>query len=359
MAEPGKAPLSSKDDLANLAARATSEYAHKRYAAAAELYSEAVELQDTINGEMAPENADLLYSYGRCLYHAAVQSSEVLGGKMEDAAKSGANTGNKKRKAEQDEGESRKKAKKEDGKAEENANLEFGGDDEEWEEDSEDEEDDANAGAEGEEEDDDFAIAYEVLETARVLFERRLKAATSDDSSENGEGALARNLKETLADIHDLQAETHLENEQFTAAVEDSRATLKLKTEIYPFESNFVAEAHYKLSLALEFASKTQVPQSTVGQEGTGASSSAAAAAAAEPAAQIDEEVRKEAAEHMEQAVNSSKKRIQMEEESLASMQAECKDVEEKKLGIADTKELIEQMEERVRPFASLYEKSC
>ena len=68
--------------LDDLKAQATLKYAVKDYDAAVELYSEATELQATINGEMAAENADLLYAYGRCLYHVAVANSDVLGSRV-------------------------------------------------------------------------------------------------------------------------------------------------------------------------------------------------------------------------------------------------------------------------------------
>ncbi|KAI7097283.1 hypothetical protein KC352_g38636, partial [Hortaea werneckii] len=76
----GPAALTGKLD--HLKASATKEYSLKNYAAAAEFYSEAAEVQDQLNGEMVPENADLLYQYGRCLYHVAVSKSDVLGGKV-------------------------------------------------------------------------------------------------------------------------------------------------------------------------------------------------------------------------------------------------------------------------------------
>ena len=76
----------SKDELIakldQLKASATQQYSLKNYSAAAESYSEAAEIQDLINGEMSPDNADLLYQYGRCLYHVAVANSDVLGGKV-------------------------------------------------------------------------------------------------------------------------------------------------------------------------------------------------------------------------------------------------------------------------------------
>lgn len=75
----GTAQLAQLD---HLKARATLKYSIKDYNAAAELYSEATELQAELNGEMSSLNADLLYKYGRCLYHVAVKNSDVLGLKV-------------------------------------------------------------------------------------------------------------------------------------------------------------------------------------------------------------------------------------------------------------------------------------
>src|SRR5947199_10557636 len=78
---PPRTEESSKfDQLADLIARATAAYAIKDYSPAAELYSQATELQAEMNGEMAVENADLLDSYGKCLYFVAVSKSDVPGG---------------------------------------------------------------------------------------------------------------------------------------------------------------------------------------------------------------------------------------------------------------------------------------
>ncbi len=75
----GTTQLAQLDDLK---ARATLKYSIKDYDAAAELYSEATELQAELNGEMSSLNADLLYMYGRCLFHVAVKNSDVLGLKV-------------------------------------------------------------------------------------------------------------------------------------------------------------------------------------------------------------------------------------------------------------------------------------
>src|SRR5271156_3767717 len=72
--------ITPQERLTDLIAQATAAYAIKDYSPAAELYSQATELQAEMNGEMAVENADLLYSYGKCLYFVAVSNSDVLGG---------------------------------------------------------------------------------------------------------------------------------------------------------------------------------------------------------------------------------------------------------------------------------------
>jgi hypothetical protein len=78
--EPTPAQLQAQ--LEQLKASATQQYSLKNYSAAAEFYSEAAEVQDKVNGEMSPDNSDLLYQYGRCLYHLGVSKSDVLGGKV-------------------------------------------------------------------------------------------------------------------------------------------------------------------------------------------------------------------------------------------------------------------------------------
>lgn len=71
---------SQKVTLADLSAKGTALYAHKSYEDAAEIFSEASVLQAEINGEMAPENAEILFHYGRSLFRVGQSKSDVLGG---------------------------------------------------------------------------------------------------------------------------------------------------------------------------------------------------------------------------------------------------------------------------------------
>ncbi len=75
--------------------------------------------------------------------------------------------------------------------------------------------------AEGEEEEeDDLAVAFEILDLARVLFTKRLEQSNEEEADakgkekEEGLSPELRHIKERLADTHDLVAEISLENER-------------------------------------------------------------------------------------------------------------------------------------------------
>lgn len=362
------APEDMPAKLEQLKASATHQYSLKKYEKAAEYYSEAAAVQDEINGEMALENADLLYQYGRCLYHVAVENSDVLGGRV-----AGEEPKRKKRKLSKAQAESSVAATNggesaggliadaikdsEEKTAEEivgaaalevdgmkpeagsNPFLQITGD-ENWE--TSDEENEEDEG-EHEEEEDDFATAYEILDMARVLLTRKLEAAQDEQGKGKSteEKPEVRQLRERLADTHDLQAEISLENERFQDAINDTRDALLLKVHLYPEESSLIAEAHYKLSLALEFASVTSTEETPDGQS---------------KVAQVDEEMRKEAATEMELAIASCKARINKEEGRLVSLDAA--EATKVKKEIEEVKEMVVDMEQRLedlrKPAVSL-----
>lgn len=353
--------------LGDLTAQAMLKYSVKDYNTAAELYSQATELQAEINGEMSSLNADLLYAYGRCLYHVAVRNSDVLGSKVagekrEDKVKS---LGHRNREPKRDnngtgDDQTRITAEVSQQVVEEKDRMiesvegldnkskpyfQFTGD--ENFDDSDGEEETAGGNDENEEaddEDDDFVNAYEVLDLARVLLLRRLEDAQDSKSKGSGNGKvvgdsqIAKQLKERLADTHDLQAEISLEGERFPEAVLDLKAALALKQELFPQESSLLAEAHYKLSLALEFSSVTQ-PKNEDDSALTGEE------------AHVDEGMREDAAKEMEAAIASCKLRIEQEEARLHASAAATGGTGNPKLkkeDIKNVKEMIRDMEQRV-----------
>ncbi|KAL8930865.1 MAG: hypothetical protein Q9208_000406 [Pyrenodesmia sp. 3 TL-2023] len=362
-------------DLETLVAQATSKYAVKDYDAAADFYSQATEIQAEINGEMSPKNADLLYAYGRCLYHAAVRNSDVLGSKVAGGKQQAGSEKPPKQKGKRTDAAGTGKtdggpAMGEEGAAQSTGDsggptgseaaqdqvgkpyFQFTGDEnlEESDEEVDEQQPDEESGEAGEEEEDDFANAFEVLDLARVLLLKRLEEEQGEvqnkSRADQNEAESTRQLKERLADTHDLQAEISLEGERFPNAVDDLRAALELKKELFPEESSLIAEAHYKLSLALEFSSVTE-QKAPNGEGDTKAET------------QVDEAMREESAQEMEAAIASCKLRISKEEARLRVRERENGSVDQTKeaLGsgkdmtrrdIDDVKEMVVDMEQRL-----------
>jgi len=102
--------------------------------------------------------------------------------------------------------------------------------------------------------------------------------------------------------------------------------------ELYPKDSEVIAEAHFKLSLALEFASVT----TSRDDEQSGPQ-------------QVDQELRDEAARQLEAAIESTRLKLQTKEVELASVHSpDDNDVTRRQ--IAEVKDIIADMEQRVGP---------
>lgn len=359
-----------RNQLRNLTAQATLKYSVKDYNTAAELYSQATELQAEIQGELSSENADLLYAYGRCLYHVAVKNSDVLGSKVpgEKCEEGHTKPSSKRHKRQQTideaDGQQKRIAKEvvtevveekekdgpvrpgKDGDKGSKTYFQFTGDENfDTSDDQEEEEEKEGAEADGEaaedaNEEDDFVNAYEVLDLARVLLLKKLEEVenSSGKGKEKGESQRVLQLKERLADTYDLQAEISLEGERFSNAVVDLKSALELKNGLFPQESSLVAEAHFKLSLALEFSSVTQ--QKYENGEADSVSD-----------ARVGESTREEAALEMEEAIASCRLRIQKEEAILLDSPEANGDSGKPKItkgDIADVRAMVKEMEQRV-----------
>jgi hypothetical protein len=125
---------------------------------------------------------------------------------------------------------------------------------------------------------------------------------------------------------------------RFPAAVVDFRASLAINQSLFPEEHEAVAEAHYKLSLALEFASITRTQEE--GEESTEAGDET----------HLDQVMRDEAAKEMEAAITSVKIKLQNKEVELASsFSPDDNDIIIAQ--IKDAKEIIAEMEQRVSFF--------
>ncbi|PQE04707.1 histone H1-binding protein [Rutstroemia sp. NJR-2017a BBW] len=345
--------LSSRVTLADYCARGTASFAQKHYEEAVDHYAKAAELQAEINGEMAIENAEILFLYGRALFKVAQASSNVLGGKASSGDKP---KKAKKEKAVKEENGSAEKVieeavtaiangggekKKEEGADAKKPLFTFTGD-----ENFEDSEDDEEEGGEDDEDEDndDLAASFEVLDLARLLFTRRLEQPDESEGkgkekeTEAEDSPMTRHIKERLADTHDLLGEISLENERFPAAIADFRSALTLKQKLFPEESSEISEAHFKLSLALEFASITHTSEDAEGENDPSAGADA----------QINQPMRDEAVKELELAIQSTKLKLQNTEIELASTSSpDDNDVTREK--IKDVKGLIADMEQRLK----------
>ncbi|KAK4670527.1 uncharacterized protein QC763_212530 [Podospora pseudopauciseta] len=364
--DPEQAQQSLKISLADLAAKAAALFAQKKYEDAAEQYARAAEMQAEMNGEMSPENAEILYLYGRTLFKVGQSKSDVLGGsapqaknqakpkapKKKTAAANGAKNGEGSsssaaakagEKVEKVVAEAAgKEAEKESGVEIKKPMFHFEGDENFVDSDEEEEEGEEGEGEE-EEEDDDLATAFEILDLARVLFLKKLEASQTESEGKGKEAAEEgsdnpniRHLKERLGDTHDLLAEISLENEKYHTAINDAKAALKYKQELYPFESEIIAEAHFKVSLALEFASVTKQSDDDTAESKDASSG------------EVDQSLRDEAAASLEQAINSTKQKLQNKEVELATLH-NPEENDSTREEISNVKEMISDMEQRLK----------
>jgi len=284
-------------ELTSLKARALKAYATKDYPQSADLYAQACTLQTEIHGDGNPSNAHLLYLYGRSLYQVAIQKSDVLGGaapeEKEDtsaeASGSGSTTGKGKGKDQEPLAKKGEDAKNPAGLFQFSGDGEYGDDEEEG--------DDEEGGDEsGDEVDDEMGLAWDVLDLARVLFEKQLAPADDDApaTSSTAPTLSAQQLTDTktmLSDVYDLLGEVSLESENFSQATKDFDCALTLKHELYPLESTFISEAEYKMALALEFSAQD-----------------------ADMSSEEAQKLRDAAAAHLEKSIETCYARIKVEE---------------------------------------------
>ncbi|KAJ2981672.1 hypothetical protein NUW58_g6631 [Xylaria curta] len=319
--DPEERAKSLNVSLADMVAKATALYQSKKYEEAAEIFSTATERQAELNGEMPLRTPTFYFSMAPG--EKKPGSADKPKAKKPQAESSTTDAPSKETPAEAATDEAAATIAKDAGAQEgwvpgggEPLLFRFTGD-ENFEDSDEEEAADGEGQGEEDEEDDDLAVAFEILELSRVLFEKQLEEATAaeepNEDNAADENKIVRHTKERLSDIHDLLAEISLENEKFPEAIKDCRATLKYKKELYSEDSEIIAEAHYKLSLALEFASMTTTSEDN---DESGPKT-------------VDEAMRAEAAEELEKAIESTKLKLQNKE-------------------ITDVKDIIADMEQRV-----------
>ncbi|KAI7883693.1 hypothetical protein K492DRAFT_175028 [Lichtheimia hyalospora FSU 10163] len=191
------------------------------YETSVEKLGEACQLLDSIHGELAPESGDAYFSYGRALLQHAIQQNTVLGDSKRQDEAAATTTVSSETKP----------------KIPSNSKFHFEDDGQEEEDQEQDEQQDDE-----EDEEDDFQTAWEILDLSRVILEK------IDD----------KETRLKLADVHLCLGDVSVETEKFDQALPDYRKALEIKKKLLDQSDRQLAEAHYKLALALEFSTSEE-----------------------------------------------------------------------------------------------------
>ncbi|WFC97746.1 hypothetical protein MYAM1_000465 [Malassezia yamatoensis] len=261
--------ISIADNVKQQLDEAARSFALKKYEQTADLLASALEELREQYGEDAPELAPILHQYGRALLEHVIEAGGALGNggtvdtqhSAEKAVDLSFNEIASGKEAEQAAEESKSSGKR---KA-----LDVSETNEEGQEEEEDD-------------DDDLAVAFAVLDLARVILERILdtsasQPATSQDTSHRtnqkaelktltgeifDEKALIAELGEVYNDLGDVG----LESENFEQASEDYASSLRLLSPLLKPYSRRLSDAHLRLGLALEFHPDTSRREAAVAQ---------------------------------------------------------------------------------------------
>ncbi|KAL1931867.1 hypothetical protein VTP01DRAFT_8923 [Rhizomucor pusillus] len=220
----------TKEKITVLSEEGSRAYSLGEYEICISKLGEACQLLDSLYGELAKESGDAYFLYGRALLQSAIQRNSVLGQSGQEqqppaVQQQATDTKNKDARFQfEDEAPAEEEEEEEEEKQQEK------------------EEEEGEAPAE-EAEEDDFETAWDVLDVARVIFEK----------GEDKESKLK------LADVHLCLADLSAETEKFSEALVDYKKALDIKHEVLSEDDRQLAEAHYKYALALEFVPNESV----------------------------------------------------------------------------------------------------
>ncbi|KAI9151009.1 hypothetical protein H9P43_009624 [Blastocladiella emersonii ATCC 22665] len=296
-APPASAVAAQTDYMSTLTAlfdEGNLHFAQRQYELAAQMFSQVAEALATEYGTVHPKCADIHFRYGRALLNHAIERAGVLGdaeqvrnatGKREKDLLSVFEAGLVPTKDPSrfhfgDEGDASSAAASSaaDDAAIAAAAVAGVAD--------EDEESDDEDNGEEDIEEDDFEIAFEVLDVARVIYEKILAGelaladaadgspfaavalpatavavegkgkakATAASATAADDEAIRLAVRKRYAEVIVTLADVSLESESFGQAVEDYTTALVLQKELYDASDRRLAETHYKLALALEYA---------------------------------------------------------------------------------------------------------
>ncbi|CAH3906466.1 unnamed protein product [Pieris brassicae] len=250
MAETTEVPTSSPTDLLAAGRR---DLAVREYTSAVESLAKACELLAKEHGDTADECAEAYLWYGKALLGLSREESGVLGDGMPGTKNGDQEEGDSE---EQEENADVVPEKDEKGQGDEAEAM----DSEQTVESTSQEEassskdmeqpgtsngdvnDESMANLDNEDDVDNLQLAWEMLDLARSILDRRAQS--------NAEGA-----RSLLADVHLTLGEVALESETYDKAVIDMMSCLEIQKELYSSDDRRIAETHYQIGLANSLAS--------------------------------------------------------------------------------------------------------
>ncbi|CAF4823925.1 unnamed protein product [Pieris macdunnoughi] len=249
MTETTEVPTSSPTDLLAAGRR---DLAVREYTSAVESLAKACELLAKEHGDSADECAEAYLWYGKALLGLSREESGVLGDGM-PGTKNGDEEGDSE---EQEENADEVPEKDEKGQGDEveamdseqavqSTSQEEASSSKETEQpgtSNGDLNDESMANLGNEDDVDNLQLAWEMLDLARSILERRAES--------NAEGA-----RSLLADVHLTLGEVALESETYDKAVIDMMSCLEIQKELYSSDDRRIAETHYQIGLANSLAS--------------------------------------------------------------------------------------------------------
>ncbi|KAI9295078.1 hypothetical protein K502DRAFT_324528 [Neoconidiobolus thromboides FSU 785] len=263
--------LTLQNEINELMGTGIQYYQQKKFEASVTYLSQGVALIEQVYGPVSLMNADALVKYGRALLENAVMNTAALGDKKAEESTAD-NSKNPDSVKVEDEEVSEYSGSEDEGSEEELPDMRgkffsFGADMDLAE--LENEQPEENRVPEQEvEEEDDFSLAWQALDSARVIYEEYIEKKESGNEApvqcssttiiEDNNNTKLHNIRVKLFEVYLILGDVSLESENFEQALNEYRSAVVVQyTCLEPHDRRF-AEAHYKIAVAYEYLNKTK-----------------------------------------------------------------------------------------------------
>lgn len=233
-ASPRSSPTKKEIDVATMA---LNQFAQgKRHLLVSDIPSAVNSLQEACKllaeqyGETAPECGDAYFCYGKALLEMARLESGVIGNALD--GEEGSTENEEEDDDSEADAESQEGSQDGEGEAQEGEEQEGGGEEEK-------EEVEGDKTEEDEEEVSNLQLAWEMLELAKVIFQKQEEANPK--------------MKVKVAEVYLKLGEVGLESENYPQGIEDFKQCLEIQKSVLKSDDRCIAETHYQLGIAYSF----------------------------------------------------------------------------------------------------------